>query len=91
MANFLPTLVDNMPKYEAGQKFERWTASGTVSDTTGTVTARFLDRVDRAEVESFGGSITSKSVSSNKLIVTLPGGTSSPITYDIKLIMDGQL
>ena len=90
---FVATLLDaSGPKYEANIKFERWTAAGTVSDAgAGTVTARYLDRVDRAEVEAFGGSVTRLDTNGRELILRLPGGSSSPLTYNIKLIQDGTL
>ena len=89
---FSATLLDvSGPKYTANTKYERWTASGTVSDTAGTVTARYLDRVDRAEIQTYGGTITRYDVSGRELRLSLPGTSSSPLTYNIRLIQDGTL
>ncbi len=91
---FSATLLDvSGPKigYGGAIRSERWTASGTVSDTDGTVTARYLTRVDRAEIFAYGGQVQSYTVSGRELRMILPGTTSSPLTYLIRLIQDGTL
>lgn len=89
---FAATLVDStQPRYVGGRKQERWTATQLATDTGGTITSRYLDRVDRAQVDPTGpaSAVTgfTKSVS-GRVLTIVTSGTTSPTAFDVILEQD---
>lgn len=84
---FSATLVDTLgPDCAGTKKIERWTGAALASDTGfGTITARYITKIDDFDVEAYNGSApTGYSISGNKLILTLLGPRTAT-SYRIRL------
>jgi len=85
---FTPTLVDTLaPDYAGTKKIERWTATALATDSgPGTITARYITKIDDFDVESYNGSApTTYQISGNKLILQLSPGVRTATLYRIRL------
>jgi hypothetical protein len=78
--------VDNI----GSRRIERWTATALTNDAgTGTITPKYLQKIDFWSVDSFGGSApTSVFViagNPQQLVLKLPGSGQTALQYEIEI------